>query len=881
MMRKSIVFMWCLLMAPVLKLQAVVDPNFYIYLCFGQSNMEGNAPWESVDEGNVDPRFQMLATTNFETPQRKMGEWYTASCPIVSPTGKLGLCDYFGRTMVAQLPPSVKVGVVAVAMGGSPIEMFDKDLYQQKMQEKDQNGNTPWHVTLANWHYGGNPYGRLIEMAKKAQQVGVIKGILLHQGCSNNGDPQWPDKVKKIYNDMLSDLNLAAEDVPLLVGETERAEMGGVCYGHNDVIARIHSTIPTAHVVSSVGIPGNGADGFHFSAAGYRTFGKRYAVKALRLLGLEMGKSATPSPLYVDGRYFRNDLGEVVNMHGFAQTYSPWFNEQGSKWTNFNVSACLSYNKGLIDDIMNGGWKMTFLRLHMDPYWSNNVPAGVYYVPENDIQYFDFNRFKTYLDQVFVPMAEYAIGKGLYVVMRPPGVCPEKICIGDAYHKYLKQVWEYVAQHPKLKNNGAVLFELANEPVGIVNSNGTTAGDKEMTQYMQEIVDVMRKHCNNILLIPGLGWQSQYAGFARFPVQGYNIGYAVHCYPGWYNSGHEGEVSIGYQEFKHGWDQQIGPIAKKAPVVVTEMDWGPKKYSPSHKDANGNEVFDTRCSFAFAYTGTDGGEGFGANFRRICDETGNVSWLLFTGAELLARYNDNAPDGNTFLTDPEACPRPCYRWYKYYESKEYRDLINSSDYAPSISEEAQQPLFSLTNEWFDPNIWEKGTFDESTGQLVTGQYGFGGWKYPEGADLSQWKYLVVELKQAQNCWTSFRLFDQNSYWSAPFKVSFNSNTRVVVDLQNMKAYKDDNNTQFDHDVDPSHIYIAGFWTLGGTPIYIKSVYLSDDGVNPTGIEHPAIAEEPSVVPVYNLQGRRVGWSNATSQLPRGLYIMGGRKVLLK
>ena len=110
---------------------------------------------------------------------------------------------------------------------------------------------------------------------------------------------------------------------------------------------------------------------------------------------------------------------------------------------------------------------------------------------------------------------------------------------------------------------------------------------------------------------------------------------------------------------------------------------------------------------------------------KICDETGNVSWLLFTGAELLARYNDNAPDGNTFLTDPEACPRPCYRWYKYYESKEYRDLINSSDYAPSISEEAQQPLFSLTNEWFDPNIWEKGTFDESTGQLVTGQYGFG------------------------------------------------------------------------------------------------------------------------------------------------------------
>ena len=29
---------------------AEADPNFYIYLCFGQSNMEGNAAAESVDK---------------------------------------------------------------------------------------------------------------------------------------------------------------------------------------------------------------------------------------------------------------------------------------------------------------------------------------------------------------------------------------------------------------------------------------------------------------------------------------------------------------------------------------------------------------------------------------------------------------------------------------------------------------------------------------------------------------------------------------------------------------------------------------------------------------------------------------------------------------
>ena len=259
--------------------RAEVDPNFYIYICFGQSNMEGNAQWEAQDVGNVDSRFQMLATCNFDNPKRTLGNWYTAECPIVSPVGKLGPTDYFGRTMVKELPDK-KIGVIAVAMGGSPIEMFDKDLYEQKMKDNPNE----WWVTLAKRHYGGNPYGRIIEMAKKAQEVGVIKGILLHQGCSNNGDEKWPGMVKKIYKDMLSDLGLKAADIPIFVGETEYENMGGGCSWHNHVVAKIPEVIPTGHVVSAEGIPGNGTDPWHFSAAGYRTFGKRYAEKVLDVM---------------------------------------------------------------------------------------------------------------------------------------------------------------------------------------------------------------------------------------------------------------------------------------------------------------------------------------------------------------------------------------------------------------------------------------------------------------------------------------------------------------------------------------------------------------------------------------------------------------------
>ena len=272
-----------LLATSLLGAKAGVDPNFYIYICFGQSNMEGNAQPESIDKTGIDARFQLLATCNFTNPSRTKGKWYTATPPLVSPNGGLGPSDYFGRTMVECLPENVRVGVIPVAMGGSPIEMFDKDKYQQKMKDNPSE----WWVTLAKNHYGGNPYGRIIEMAKEAQKVGVIKGILLHQGCSNNGDSNWPNMVKKIYNDMLSDRGLGTDSVPLFVGETLYQNQGGSCYAHNTQVARMPSVIPNSYVVSSDGCPGSGNDPWHFNAWGYRILGSRYADEALYALGVQ------------------------------------------------------------------------------------------------------------------------------------------------------------------------------------------------------------------------------------------------------------------------------------------------------------------------------------------------------------------------------------------------------------------------------------------------------------------------------------------------------------------------------------------------------------------------------------------------------------------
>lgn len=254
------------------------DPNFHIYLCFGQSNMEGNAAIEGKDRVGVDPRFMMMAAVDMPSSKRKKGEWYTAYPPLCRDYTGLTPADYFGREMVAHLPESIKVGVINVAVGGASIDLFDQDKCADYIKKE-----ADWFKNYCK-EYNNDPYKVLVTMAKKAQQNGVIKGILLHQGCTNNGQKDWPVRVKRIYVRLLHDLGLNEEETPLLIGELLSQEQGGICWGHNNVIAKTQPVIPNSYVVSSKDCPG-ASDGLHFTAEGYRMIGKRYAEKMLELLG--------------------------------------------------------------------------------------------------------------------------------------------------------------------------------------------------------------------------------------------------------------------------------------------------------------------------------------------------------------------------------------------------------------------------------------------------------------------------------------------------------------------------------------------------------------------------------------------------------------------
>ena len=237
------------------------DPNFHIYLCFGQSNMEGNAKIEAQDLENVSDRFKMMAVVDNPEMGRVKGEWYTAVPPLCRPGTGLTPADYFGRTLVETLPENVKVGVVHVAIGGCHIETFLPDSISNYVEKR-----APGWMKGMLAAYDNDPYARLIEMAKLAQKDGVIKGILVHQGESNTGDPRWPNQLKKVYDNILNDLDLKGEVVPLLVGEVVNSDRGGICASHNEVIARVPSVIPQAHVISSSGCT-NAFDLLHFDAA--------------------------------------------------------------------------------------------------------------------------------------------------------------------------------------------------------------------------------------------------------------------------------------------------------------------------------------------------------------------------------------------------------------------------------------------------------------------------------------------------------------------------------------------------------------------------------------------------------------------------------------
>lgn len=595
-------------------------------------------------------------------------------------------------------------------------------------------------------------------------------------------------------------------------------------------------------------------------------------------------------PLHVDGNHLKDPYGNKVVLHGVMDTPSPYFN--GYRWggsaSDSNIGSCVTYFNKLFTAITDheSGAYCNIFRLHLDPCWTNGS-ENAWPVDAREVQYNDkgevdqgecnFSRYTgarltKYMRSLYWKIANQGLKHGLYIIMRPPGVCPHNIYVGGSYQKFLLDVWDRVTKNDSvLKYYGQVGIELANEPINVYMNDGSSS-DKALHDFFQPIVDKIRANgFKGVIWVPGTGYQSNYRSYAKYPITGDQIGYAVHNYAGWYNNSDSHCVpSEAIAEFVASV-----PVLRTNPIVITEVDWSPQN-SDNIKNYNemGQPVYGNFGTWATASTSK-----WGKAYKAILDEFGNISMTLTGTGDFIDidQYINNHKVVPAFKDkmeaqglDPyEACGVACFRWYEAYYQVDY-----PSDHRYQPYQEVPENPFELSASWFNPKILLEGTakFAATTNTLTLKQGGCSGWRFEEeeGIDISAYKYLVINLSKNAVKNTFFRIYDSSNYTADCYK----------LDMGGAKAFKIELSTitnSAGEPIDLTHIRLAGFNSAGADQsLYVKEVFLSNDGVNPaTAIENvttDGIASHKGKA--YDLSGRYV--ANPT----RGLYIIDGKKVLI-
>lgn len=383
--------------------------------------------------------------------------------------------------------------------------------------------------------------------------------------------------------------------------------------------------------------------------------------------------------LHVEGKNLVDSEGKTVVLHGVMDTPNRYFN--GNRWGTggYNVSdvtPCLDYFEKMftaITDKSQGAY-CTVFRLHMDPCWTNyNAPVGT---QENNIQYFSETRYEKFLSRLYVKLVQKALAHGLYVIVRPPGVCPQNIKVGDEYQAYLKKVWKRFASDPTIqKNAGQVSIELANEPINVLLANGSQS-DNALHDFFQPVVDEIRATgFKGIIWVPGSGYQSNYVGYSKYPITDTenNFSYAVHVYSGWY--GNMTDKNCDHNTFIKNFQAQV-PMVTSKPIMVTEIDWSPEdpdKASEGHYNEWGQWTAPNLGTWATGSTSK-----WGLAWKAVHDHFGNIGMTITHPQE----YYDIDEYLKTGKVQPglqnakkhglfeECCSYACFNWYKDWYLKQ-------------------------------------------------------------------------------------------------------------------------------------------------------------------------------------------------------------------
>ena len=485
------------------------------------------------------------------------------------------------------------------------------------------------------------------------------------------------------------------------------------------------------------------------------------------MLGLAgWAQSVKPLPsLHVEGKWLVDTYGNHVVLHGCMDTPSMWFN--GNRWgggyNDTGAKNCMAYFEKLYTGLQAANCDV--FRLHLDPAWTNDGsvnaagfttvsgdkskdPLGQEVGGEANIHHFSEARLKHFMEVLYVPLMKMAMAHGMYVVVRPPGVCPGEIRVDSYYQKYLLTVWDIVSKDKTIQNfSGQISLELANEPIGVKNANGSES-DATLHDFFQPIVDKIRENgFKGIIWIPGSGYQSNYRGYKKYPIKGDNIGYAVHDYPGWYNCSDEKVDRDGLTKSKQDNLNSFldaVPVVKTNPVIITEVDWSPLKEPKEidHYNEMGQPTYKNLGTWATASTSK-----WGLCFKNLLDYCGNMSMTLthpHDYIDLDKLMQDPKHPVPAFNGNTEACSGACWEWYADYikVDRPVADYLCDVPVADNGNGTYTNPV--VRADIPDPDVIRVG---DTYYMVSTTMFHFPGATILKSKDMVNWEYCANPLEK--------------------------------------------------------------------------------------------------------------------------------------
>jgi hypothetical protein len=223
--------------------------SFHIYLLLGQSNMAGRG---ELPREPIQPDRRILVLDGED-------RWIVARDPLHAQVGNIkpgvGPGLSFAQQMV-KYDPNITIGLIPCAVGGT---------------------------ALKRWVKGGDLYEKAVARARKVENVGIISGVLWHQGESDStalsNAETYESRLTKMFQDLRQDLN--SPDLPIVVGQLgmffskpkEKAPYADVV---RNSLKKMPDSLPNIGFADSAGLTDKG-DGTHFTADSQRQFGVRYA----------------------------------------------------------------------------------------------------------------------------------------------------------------------------------------------------------------------------------------------------------------------------------------------------------------------------------------------------------------------------------------------------------------------------------------------------------------------------------------------------------------------------------------------------------------------------------------------------------------------------